>query len=294
MSDVFREVNEDLRREQLKQLWRRFGKYIIGGAVLIVVIVAGYQILQSVQQSKERDSGDRYQAAFDLYRNGDLDGATTGFLALTEDGYGGYPTLAVMALANIRAEQGDIAGAVQTFDQVAADNSVNEGLRNSAKIRAAFLLIDTASFTDIENRLSEFMDSGNPYRVLALEALSISAIAAGNYQQAGQYVVQMVQDPFANSTTNARAQTLYAYINAHMPATPAGGEAAASGAATAPGGAAPAGFTPEGAGAAAQAPAGFAAGSNPLAAPTTNTTPVTVPTTPLPGTNPLVPLVPAN
>ena len=43
MSDIFREVDEDLRREQYKRLWDRFGGYVIGLAVLIVVAVGGYK-----------------------------------------------------------------------------------------------------------------------------------------------------------------------------------------------------------------------------------------------------------
>ncbi len=302
MSDVFREVSEDLRREQLRQLWKRFGKYLIGAAVLIVVIVAGYQILQSVQQGKQRDSGDRYQAALDLYRDGDLDGAAQSLLALVSDGYGDYPTLSLMALANVRAEQGDTSGAVEAFDQVAADNDAPLELRDTAKLRAASLLVDTASLQDIQSRLSEFTTSGNPYRILAVETLALSAIAAGQYEQAGQYVVQMVQDPFANDTTNSRAQVLFAYVTAHLPAggatapaaaaeTPAGFAAGASGAAAETPAAAPEAAAAEGA-----APAGFAAGPNPLDVLTTpTTTPEAVPTIPLPGfTTTPVPLVPTN
>lgn len=307
MSDVFREVSEDLRREQLRQLWKRFGKYIIGAAVLIVVIVAGYQIVQSIQQGQQQDSGDRYQAAFDLYRNGDLDGAAAAFIDLTEDGYGDYPSLAMMALANIRSEQGDTAAAVEAFDRVATDEGAPVELRDSAKLRAAFLLVDTASLADIQSRLSEFTDAGNPYRVLALEAMALSAIAAAEYDQAGQYVVQMVQDPFANDATTGRASVLYAYIISHMPA-PAGGVAAApAGAAAVPGFAAGApgvlealGGTPEAPAAAASgAVPGFAAEPAPAeeATPAPAATPGDVLTTPFPGfTNPVpfLPITPAN
>jgi hypothetical protein len=283
MSDVFREVNEDLRREQLKQLWKRFGKYVIAGAVLIVVIVAGYQIYQSIQQGREAESGDRYQAAVDMYRNGDLDGAREAFTAIIGDGYGGYPTMARMAVANILAEQGDTTGAVQTFDQVANDGGADPALRDTARIRAAFLLADSASLAEIQQRVDQFNESGNPYRILALEVMAISAIAAGNYDQAGQWVVQMVQDPFANDTTNSRASVLYAYISAHLSAAASGAAAAASGAAA-----------PE-----ANAPAGFAAEApafNPAANPAT-ATPEAAATTPgvdtlIPGADTLLPLLP--
>ncbi len=285
MSDVFREVNEDLRREQLNRLWKRYGKFLIGLAILIVVAVAAYQIMQSIQNGKEAESGDRYQAAVDLYRDGSLDEAATAFQALIGDGYGTYPTLALMAIAGIRAEQGDARGAVEAFDEVAADDSVDPELRDTARIRAAYLLVDSAPLADIQQRLSQFNVNGNPYRVLALEVMAVSAIAAGEYDQAGQWVIQMVQDPFANQTTNARATVLFAYINAHMANQTA--QTGTSGAATE---APPTGFAAGTAGAAATTPA--ETGVNPFAAPAATTPAEPAPAATAPGVDTLMPLLP--
>ena len=43
MSDIFREVDEDIRRDQIKKLWDRFGPYVLGLALLIVLGTAGYR-----------------------------------------------------------------------------------------------------------------------------------------------------------------------------------------------------------------------------------------------------------
>src|SRR5688572_23023181 len=60
MSDVFKEVDEDLRREQLKSIWDRFGIYIIGAAVLIVVATGGYRLWEYWQDRKAEQEGDRF------------------------------------------------------------------------------------------------------------------------------------------------------------------------------------------------------------------------------------------
>ena len=217
MSDVFREVSEDLRREQLKKLWQRFGRYLIAGAVLIVIIVAAYQYFQSVQERQAAESGDRYQAAADLYADGELEAAEAGFLALAEDGHGGYPTLALMAVGNIRAEQGDLAGAAEAFDAVAADNDTETTLRDAARIRAAYFLVDTAPLSEIRQRLEPFAEAGNPYRVVALEIMALSAVQAEEYDLALEWVVEMVSDPTTSQGTIARASTLFTYILAVRP-----------------------------------------------------------------------------
>jgi len=218
MSDVFREVNEELRREQLKKLWQRFGKYVIGAAVLIVLAVAGYQIVQGIQARQSAESGDRYQAATDLYFDGEFAAAEAAFLALAEDGYGGYPTLARMSAAGVRAEQGNVAGAVELLDQVIADNGTEPALRDAARIRAAYFLVDTASLAEIRQRVEPLSAEGSAYRIVALEIMAVSAIQAEEYDLALDWVIGMANDPLASQATNARATSLFSYILANRPA----------------------------------------------------------------------------
>lgn len=253
MSDVFREVNEDLRREQLKQLWKRYGIYLIGAAVLIVVVVAGSQILQSMEQSRSAESGDRYQAALDLYLDGDLVAAEAAFVELVEDGYGGYPTIALMAAAAVRAELGDTEGAIAAFERVANDNGADQELRNVALIRAALLLADTETPEQILERVSPFLEVGSPYRALALEALAVAAINTEEYDRALAWVIDMTEDPYVqnNNAVLTRASILFTYITARqaelappeIPAVPAG-ELPAAPAGAFPGFAAPGAETP--------------------------------------------------
>ena len=217
MTDVFREVSEDLRREQLKRLWQRFGKYVIAAAVLIVVAVAGYQILQSVQARQSAESGDRYQVAADLYAGGELEAAAAAFAELAADGYGGYPTLALLSAAGVRAELGDVAGAIEALDAVAADAGAEATLRNVARVRAAYFMLDTAPLAEIRLRLEPFIQESGPFRVVALEIMTVSAIQAEEYDLALDWVTLMAQDTFANQANIARATALFSYILARRP-----------------------------------------------------------------------------
>lgn len=218
MSDVFREVNEDLRREQLKQLWNKYGKFVVAIAVLIVVAVAAYQYLDARQQRQASESGDRFQATVDLYAAGDLVSAEAAFLALAEDGHGDYPTLALMSAAGIRAETGDIAGAAAAFDAVALANNTDPALRDAARIRAALLLVDTEPLAAIRQRMEPFTEEGNPYRILAFEILAVAAIGADELGLAGDWVVEMVQDPTRSAATDERANALFSYLIARLAA----------------------------------------------------------------------------
>lgn len=216
MSDVFREVNDDLRREQLKKLWKRYGVYVIGAGVLIVLVVAGYQVLASIDASRSAEAGDRYQAAADLLVDGDLEGAEAAFEAIVEDGYGDYNFLALMSIGALRAEAGDINGAITAYDTVAGAADAEPAMRDVAHIRAAFLLADTLTPDQMVDRLATFMEEGNPFRTLALEALVLTAIEAEEYDRAMTWVIDMVEDPFADEAISVRANILFSYISARQ------------------------------------------------------------------------------
>src|SRR3979490_643349 len=104
MSDVFREVDEDLRREQLKKLWDRFGPYVLGAAVLIVVAVSGYKLWEYWERHQAETSGDRFVAALDLADSGKTAESIAALQDITTDGTGAYPALARFAIASQKAD----------------------------------------------------------------------------------------------------------------------------------------------------------------------------------------------
>ena len=121
MSDdgFFREVSQELRQDQAKALWDRYGTLIIVGAIAIVVATAAFVGWEYWSQSRADRSGDAYLNALSLARDGDTQEAKAAFEALEADGYGAYPVLARMRAATLSVEEGDYAGAVAGFDSVA-------------------------------------------------------------------------------------------------------------------------------------------------------------------------------
>ena len=108
MSDIFREVDEDLRHEHYKRLWDRFGPYVIGLAVLIVVGTAGWRLWEYWQERSAQATGDRFVVALELAEAGDRDAAITALQEIAVDGSGQYPMLANFRAASERAASGDL------------------------------------------------------------------------------------------------------------------------------------------------------------------------------------------
>lgn len=221
MSDdsFIREVDEELRQDQARALWKRFGPYFIGAAVAIVVATAGWRFYQYTVESKANASGDRFLAALELAAEGKTDEAAEALEALQADGYGSYPVLARMREATLKAQAGDPAGAVVAFDAVAADGTIPDVIRDMARLRAALLLVDNGSYDDVAERVEPLTGDANALRYSAREALGLSAWKAGNVGDAEKLFDQIAGDPAAPRALAARAGIMLELIRSGQTAS---------------------------------------------------------------------------
>ena len=217
MSDIFREVDEDIRNARLRKVWDRVAPYALGAAVLLVLAVAAFRGWEYFQSRQADASGDRFMTALQLSDQGQYDEAITALRALAEDGSGSYPMLARFKIAADMGRSGDVTGAVAEFDAIAASNAP-EDVRSLARLRAAMLLVDTVPFADMETRLSDLAATGNPWRHTARELLALSAWRNNDFQAAKTYLDQIATDQEAPQDMRSRTLMLSALVNAKLAA----------------------------------------------------------------------------
>jgi len=217
-SDFIREVDEELRRDQLKTLWDRFGSYVIGAAVLIVVVTAGYRGWQAWQESVSSEAGDRYMSAVGLAEDGQHDDATTALLALTADTSGGYPVLARLRAASETAAAGNGEGAVTAFESIANDSSVDQTFRDLALIRASFISLDIKPYDDIAKKIEPLAAAGQTWRHSAREIMGLASWKAEKYADAEKWFSMIVDDTEATQALKTRAQMVLTVVRSELPA----------------------------------------------------------------------------
>jgi hypothetical protein len=220
MSDIFREVDEDIRREQYKKLWDRFGVYVIALAVLIVVATAGYRAYVYFEERQAQATGDKFAAALQLATDGKHSEAEAALAEIAADGSGGYPTLARFRSATEKAASGDKTGAVAEFDMVAADSSTPPLIRQVARLRAAMILVESASLADLEARIGELAATGNPWRNSARELLGLAAWRTGDLESARKYYQQIADDQEKPRDLGTRTDVMLSLIRARIGAPP--------------------------------------------------------------------------
>ncbi|HMN85610.1 MAG TPA: tetratricopeptide repeat protein [Bauldia sp.] len=214
MSDIFREVDEDLRREQYKKLWDRFGSYVIGLAILIVVATAGYRGWEYWQNQKAETSGDAFVAALRLADEGKHPEALAALDALVADGNGGYPALAAFRAAGEKQAAGDATGAVAAYEAIAARRDAPILVGDLARLRAAMILADTASLEELDKRIGDLASTGNPWRHSARELLGLAAWRVGDATTSRKYFDEIMADQEAPQSVRSRAQFMLGLITA--------------------------------------------------------------------------------
>lgn len=214
MGDIFREIDDELRQERFETLWRRYGKYVIAGAVVIVVAVAGIQGWNYYRTDQRQAESARFSAASSLMRDGKNQDAAALFAALAENADTGYAVLARFNQATLRARSGDLAGAVALFDGIAADDDVSGALRGAATISAVLYGMDAegADTAALQARLQPLIDSGGPWRHSAAELSALLALRAGDGEKARTLVRGIVDDVEAPQHMRARASEILAVI----------------------------------------------------------------------------------
>ena len=150
--NIFREVDEELRSDRMRALWRRIAPFVIGAAVAIVAVVAVNEGWSWYTNSQSARSSEELYAALATANGDDLAAAQAELDALVANGSGGYPVLAEFAKASLLAKSGDTAGAVAAYDSLANAQS-NVRLRELALLQAATLLVDTGTLADVEARI---------------------------------------------------------------------------------------------------------------------------------------------
>lgn len=214
MADIFNEIDEELRNEQIHKLWDRYGVLVLVGAVAIVVAVAGWRGYDYWRTIQARAQGDAFAAATALAKAGDAKGAEEAFIGLAKTGAGGYPALASLRAAATVAEAGDEAAAMRAFDGIAANAATPPLLAEVARVRAAYLALDVEERAALEARVTPMALAGKPFRHSAREILAFAAWKAGDAAATRRWIDSIEADPETPRDLADRIAVLAALLQA--------------------------------------------------------------------------------
>jgi hypothetical protein len=218
MSDIFHEVDEEVRREKAVEFWTRHQNAILAVAVVIVLATGGYRFWQYHQAQQAQAAGAAFQNALKLDAAGKPDEARAALLKLQAEAPKGYTALSRFVEAGLQAKKDPKAGAA-AFDALAADTSLDPLLRDTAKLRAALARV-AAGETEAARPALEALAASGAYRDTARLTLASLAIAAKDYPAARKWLDGVVANFGASQSDRRTADTLLGFVSSQSP-TPA-------------------------------------------------------------------------
>ena len=211
MSDIFQEVDEEVRREQLKKLWERNQSLIVAAVVLVLAGVGGYRGYEYWQGKRSAEAGAAFEAAVTLSEQGKHADAEAAFAKVAETSTASYRTLALLREAAELA-QSDPKAAIGAYDKIAGDASVGQVLQDLAALRAGALLIDSGAFPDARTRLEPQSGAGHTFRHTARQLLALGAWQAGDTATAKRWIDIITTDAETPSDVRSQVEVLIALM----------------------------------------------------------------------------------
>jgi hypothetical protein len=212
VSDIFHEVDEEVRREQLKKLWDKYQTLIIAVVVLILAGVGGWRGYEYWQARKAAEVGTAFEAAATLAEENKHADAEAAFAKIAADGTAGYRGLArVRAAAEIAAQ--DPKNGISAYERIAGDGSLEPVLQDLAGLRAGALLINQGSFDIARARLEPLAGAGRTFRHSARELLALAAWRSGDAAAARKWFDMILTDAQTPPSTRSRVEMLIALVD---------------------------------------------------------------------------------
>lgn len=184
MVDFFNEVDEDLRGQQTRDLLNKYLPWAIGAVVAILVVVGAWWGWEAWRTNESHQAAAAYDRGLKALSAENAAGADTAFTEAAARSTTAYKALALMQRGGLALRDNKPEAAVKFFDEAAKAARSEPILADAAALKAAYVLMDTAAFADLDKRLKPLAETGRPYRPLALEAIAMAKINAGRIAEA--------------------------------------------------------------------------------------------------------------
>lgn len=210
--NLIREIEEELRQENLNKLWKKYGNVVMGAAVLLVVSVAGFKGWQSYDNEQRAKAAAVLIDATRAAETGKPQDALAALTRLGDDAPGGYAMLARFQAAALLAKSGDKTAAATAYGALAEDTGVDALYRDLAAVLAGLNEVDTADPASLRQRMARITDDTNPWRYSAREIMALTSVRSGNKAEARSQFEALAKDPATPTSLRQRAEAMALHL----------------------------------------------------------------------------------
>ena len=213
MSDIFREVDEEVQRDQVENLWKRYQTPVIVLAVLIVAATGAWSYYKSERTTAAETANARFLAAVADAEAGKSADAVAAFDAIAKSGPPGYATLARLRGAEEIAKT-DKTKAIELLDALSEDKKVDSLTRAVAELRSAMYTMELGDREKSMMKLGPLMTEDGVFRFSAQEWTGLDALEDRDFDEAERVFNMLLRDPNAPMGMRQRAQAYQGLLHA--------------------------------------------------------------------------------
>jgi hypothetical protein len=200
-----REVDENLRRDQVRDMAKAYGKWIVAAVILFLAAVGGYLFWTDRQKQQAAEEGEAISAALDKVEAGNAKGAAAELEPFGQSSNDVNRASAKLARAALALRQNDRKTALALYKEVAADDGMPQPYRDLATVRGTMTEYDQLKPDEVIARLSPLTEPGKPFFGSAGEMVALAMLAKGDRAGSGQLFAKIAADQQVPESIRARA-----------------------------------------------------------------------------------------
>jgi len=203
VSDVFQEVDEELREEKYKSIWRKYKYYVIGGVILFVLAIAANAFWKDYNLKEINDRSERFFTALEMAQEDKVNAITLlEEFASKEEKNAKYNVLiARFSEAAIRRSEKDFNGALAIYENL-ANNNISDFYADYAKLSSVEMLIALNNKKEARLILDNLINNSSDLKYIAMEYLGYIEIDEGNFSKARTIFINITEE--ASSSVNMK------------------------------------------------------------------------------------------
>lgn len=208
-ADVFREVDEDYRRERMIAFWRRYGTAFLALAVVAMIASFGYNYYVSREVARKMAETETFEQLLSNIKPGNEAEAVIALSTYAASAKPAQATLAHFAEAAIRQHMGNDTAAAQVYHQIADGDQASPEMKDLAVVRLGYISVDAAKPEEaLAPRLEAIAAKNSPWRYSAREVLALLKAKDGKRDDAAKMLSSLTEDPGAPPDLAQRARSL--------------------------------------------------------------------------------------
>lgn len=208
-----REVTEEVKNDQLKQMWEKYGIFIILFVVVVLVGAVSFEGFRAWQRKKSETWSDTYSYALSLENQGKYEESLEVLEDMAQKEGNIYSDIAKLQMTNVLFEQNKDDEAVEILEEIVADDDVNKKIRDVSAIKLASYKLDSGSIEEIDALLLPLIEENGSWTTIAKEMRAMALIREGNIEQAKALYNEILSMPNLPDSLKMRVQDMLSVLD---------------------------------------------------------------------------------